>query len=50
MSRDLLVKMSAIEDEGEIEVDDEEEEEDIPGSLDTSYSSDGCGEQVSPVM
>ena len=49
MSRDLLVKMSAIEDEGEIEVDDEEEE-DIPGSLDTSYSSDGCGEQVSPVM
>ena len=49
MSRDLLVKMSAIEDEGEIEVDDEEEE-DIPGSLDTSYSSDGCGEQVSTVM
>ena len=49
MSRDLLFKMSAIEDEGEIEVDDEEEE-DIPGSLDTSYSSDGCGEQVSPVM
>ena len=51
MPRDLLVKMSTIEDDGEIEVDDEEveEEEDaIPGSLDTSYSSDG-GEQYSQV-
>ena len=46
MSSDFLVKMSPIEDEGEIEVDDEEEE---PGSLDTSYSSDGGGggDQVS---
>ena len=40
MSSDFLVKISPIEDEGEIEVDDEEEE---PGSLDTSYSSDGGG-------
>ena len=40
MSSDFLVKMSPMEDEGDIEVDDEEEE---PGSLDTSYSSDGGG-------
>ena len=45
MSSDFLVKLSPMEDEGEIEVDDEEEE---PGSLDTSYSSDGGGgDQVS---